>query len=104
MAEKKSLGVKLSIAGVAVAIAVIVSLYIFKWKQPCDGINNEYLSCMWKGSLGDWTGLILFYNACFWLSGLYGFLIKDDDEQPWKNIVKFSFFGGIAGMALIFIA
>lgn len=104
MAEKKSLGVRLGIAGAVIAIAVIVSLYIFIWKQPCDGINNEYLSCMWKGSVGDWIGLILFYNCCFWISGLYGFFIKDDDQDPWKNIVKWSFYGGALGIGLIFIA
>lgn len=101
MAEKKSLGVKLSIGLAVIAIAVIVSLYIFVWKQPCDGINNEFLSCLWKGSVGDWIGLILFYNGCFWLSGLYGFLIKDDDQDPWKSIVKGSFFAGILGVLLI---
>lgn len=101
MAEKKSIGLRLAIGGAVIAIAVIVTLYIFVWKQPCDGINNEYLSCAWKGSAADWFGLLLFWNACFWLSGLYGFLIKDDDQDPWKSIVKYSFFGGIAGLLLI---
>lgn len=101
MAEKKSIGLRLAIGGAVIAIAVIVSLYIFVWKQPCDGINNEYLSCVWKGNAFDWIGLILFWNCCFWLSGLYGFLIKDDDQDPWKSIVKWSTIGGALGMLSI---
>lgn len=103
MAEKKSIGLRLAIGLAVIAIAVIVTLYIFVWKQPCDGINNEYLSCVWTGSVPDWVGLILFWNSCFWLSGLYGFFIKDDDQDPWKAIVKWSFILGAGGILLIFL-
>lgn len=104
MAEKKSLGVKLAIGLSTVAVAVVVTLFLFVFKQPCDGIDNIYLSCRWNGNFWDWLGLILFYNGCFWISGLYGFLIKDDDQDPWKSIVKYSFFGGVLGAILIYFA
>jgi hypothetical protein len=101
--EKKMTATSWLIGIATIAIAIVVTLFIFVFRQPCDGINNEYLSCKWTGGVIDWIGLILFYNGCFWISGLYGLFIKDDDQDPWKTIVKWSFFGGAAGILVIFL-
>jgi hypothetical protein len=98
---EKVLGVVVPVG--AIAIAVIATLYLFVFKQDCSGIDQIYMYCrIHPMGFFDVIGLILFYSSCFWLSSLWKFLVKDDDQDPWQTVTKIAWVAGPVGFLLIY--
>lgn len=86
-----------------IAIAVIATLYLFVFKQDCSGLDKVYMYCRVHPMSGwDVLGLILFYFSCFWLSSLWRFLVKDDDQDPWKTVTKVAWLCGPVGFFIMY--
>lgn len=84
-----------------IVIAIVVTLFAFVFKQPCD-IDKIYLYCRVHPTTGfDIAGIILFYAGCFGLSGLWMFFTGDIDQSPGRTVAWISLVLGIAGMGLM---
>lgn len=87
----------------AILVALITTLMLYAFPQKCD-IDKQYLWCYTHpGSIGDIVGMILFWFGCFWLSGIWGYLVADDDADPWRTITIASWCCAAAGPAIIII-
>jgi hypothetical protein len=53
------------------------------------------------GTVADVIGWILLWFGAFWLSGIWGYFIEDDDEDPWKTVTKIAWCCAIAGPTII---
>jgi hypothetical protein len=49
------------------------------------------------GTVADIVGMILLWFGAFWLSGIWGLFVQDDDEDPWKAVTVFAWLCCIAG-------
>jgi hypothetical protein len=84
-----------------IAIAFIATAFAFWIPQPC-GIDKQYLyCCTHPGSIWDIVGIVLFWFGAFILSGIWGYFVKDDDEDPWATIVKVAWGCAVIGPLLI---
>lgn len=84
-----------------IAIAIIATAFVWWIPQPCD-IDKQYLYCSAHPTTwGDVVGTILFWAGAFWLSGIWGYFVADDDEDPWKTVTKIAFACAAAGPFLV---
>jgi hypothetical protein len=90
-------------------IALIVTAFIFWIPQECNGIDNEFLYCrVHPFGLFDFIGYVLFLFCCFWLSGVWVYVIKyivkdfDDAESIWGTITKLAWLAGVAGCLFMY--
>lgn len=94
-------GVQIFVNIAVIAIAFIATAFAYWIPQPCD-IDQQYLYCATHpGSNWDVVGMILFWFGAFWLSGIWGYFVKDDDEDPWKYITKAAFACAVAGPFIV---
>lgn len=89
-------------------VAAMFLLYAFVWKQPCDGIDNEFLSCRLTGTWGDIIGGILFVTGLLILSGFvtalsrgFKYLYNPPNSSTWNIAV---FVGMVLGAILLWFA
>lgn len=80
-------------------------LPIFAYLVPvnCD-VDKLYPWCwVHPGSVGDIIGWVLWIFGGFWLSGIWGYFIEDDDQDPWKTVQIIAFCCVAAGPLLIIL-
>lgn len=76
-----------AIPAIAVVILVVVTLFLFVWKEDCTGIDKEFAYCyVHPATFWGILGLILFYSGGLYISGLipyaliFFFNVEDDAE------------------------
>jgi hypothetical protein len=88
---------------IGILIAGIVTYVAYGIPVECSGLDRGInIWCLvHPGSVADIIGFILLWFGCFWLSGLWGYFVSDDDEDPWKTVTRIAWLCCIAGPALI---
>jgi hypothetical protein len=96
--------IQIFINAAPILIAIIATLYMYVFQQDCSGIDKPYLWCATHpGSSVDVLGMILFWFGCFWLSGVWGYFITDDDANYLKPLQFIAWVCALVGPALIII-
>lgn len=87
----------------ALAIVAFVMIVAYCFPVECQGLDaGVNIWCLvHPGSVADVIGWILLWFGAFWLSGVWGYFVADDDEDPWKTVTRIAWLCCIAGPTII---
>jgi hypothetical protein len=102
-AFEKVMQIFVNVAALAVALVVtIIAYWVPVDCNPHDLDKGVNIYCLTHpGTVADVIGMVLLWFGCFWLSGIWGYFVQDDDEDPWKRVTRYAWLCAIAGPALI---
>jgi hypothetical protein len=88
---------------IGILIAAFVTYIAYGVPVECKGLDQGVnIWCLvHPGTVADIVGMILLWFGAFWLSGIWGLFIQDDDEDPWKAVTVFAWLCCIAGPTII---
>lgn len=98
---EKSLQIFVNI--VCILIPVFVTWIAYGIPVECVGLDKGVnLWCLvHPGTWADVVGWVLVYFGAFWLSGVWGYFVAQDDEDPWRWVTRVAWICCIAGPTVI---
>jgi hypothetical protein len=97
-------GVQIFVNIAVLLIAALLPYFAYFVPVECD-LDNVYPWC-WVhpgNSVGDLIGWVLYGFGAFWLSGIWGYFVTDDDQDPWKTVGRIAWCCAAAGPLLIIL-
>lgn len=93
-----SLGEKI-LFGLFGAALIALDIYLFNAK-PCEGIDQEYLSCRFTGSVADWVGAVItnISWAIFPVSAFFPTYAANIKSNP----MRLAFLGIAIGLTILY--
>jgi hypothetical protein len=88
---------------IGLLVAAVVTFIAYGVPVECTGLDRGVnIWCLvHPGSVADIVGMVLLWFGAFWLSGVWGLFVKDDDEDPRKRETRVAWLCCIAGPAII---
>lgn len=88
---------------IALLVAAVVTYVAYGVPVECTGLDQGVnIWCLvHPGTIADIVGMVLLWFGAFWLSGIWGYFVTQDDENPWKIVTRIAWLCCIAGPTLI---
>lgn len=96
-------GMQFFVNAIVLAIGALLPIFMYLVPVQCD--NDGIGPWCWAhpGSVWDLVGLVLWIFGTFWLSGVWGYFVADDDEDPWKTVTIAAWCCAVVGPFVIIL-